>query len=172
MDYKILAKVKFNDGYAIVLDKKPKLIYKKVGDIIYGTDGLFYSCYKHGIEFGEAFAGRKFEIKLDSGEIIKCNGQWWDAGQHEVSKIVGRTIRSATVGIIDELKKCYVFCGYDVDIVKYDEFVKEYNGLIYGYKDYKKIIKHDEMWNKMFRLQKDKRNLIEEIKKNIKNKIL
>ena len=167
---KILAVVKFNEGHALVLDEAPKLVYKKVGNIIYGTDGLFYKCYEYG-RMGEnwkAFAGSKFTLTMEDGEKIECVGQWWDAGQTEVGKIVGRTIGSATLNTLESLKKCYVFTGYDIDIVKYHEFIKTYTGTVFEYGDYEKIIKYDDerskLWRKIQKLERDKKQLIKEVK--------
>ena len=125
-EIKIIAKVIFNNRFAYVIDRKPKLIFKKVDNIIYGTDGLFYDCYQYEEPEGrfKAFAGRKFEIKLDNGEIVKCNGQWWNGGFKNVEDLVGCNIDRVTIRTKKDLKKCYVFCGYEANIDKFNKLIK------------------------------------------------
>lgn len=148
MEHKVLAKTTFNDGIAIVLDKRPKLVYQRQGIYMWGTDGIFYSCYKNeGMgRTWKAFAGRKFTITLESGEVVECVGQWWDAGQREVEKILGITMGNVTVGNIESLKRCYVYSGYTADIEKYKELLDKYSHLpIIDNHDYEKIIRYDDM---------------------------
>ena len=168
----IKAVVKFNDGFAIVLEEKPKLVYKRIGtNIIYGTDGIFYKCYgfDRPSKGWEAFGGSKFDLEMEDGEVINCYGQWWDSGSNKVGEHVGCKIGHAAVGVIDDLKRCYVYSGYDVDVEKYNEFLKTYTGTIFEYMDYEKIIKFDDMRSKSFRnelkLKKAKGSLIKEIKR-------
>lgn len=148
MGHKIIAKTTFNDGIAIVLEKRPELVYQKQGIYMWGTDGLFYSCYKNeGMgRTWKAFAGRKFTITLEGGETVECKGQWWDAGQRQVEKILGITLGGATVGNIESLKRCYVYSGYSVDVEKYRELLEKYSHLpIIDNRDYEKIIRYDDM---------------------------
>ena len=148
MEHKIIAKVTFNDGIAVVFDKRPELVYQRQGAYMWGTDGLFYKCYKNeGMgRTWKAFAGREFSIALGNGEVVVCKGQWWDAGQRSIEKIVGVTLGGATVGILESLKRCYVYGGYDVDIEKYKELLDKYSHLpIIDNHDYEKIIRYDDM---------------------------
>ena len=81
MKNKILAVVGTNNSESLVLKYKPKLKYTQYEyHTIIGTDGIFidayfYDCPSKGFK---AFCGREFEIKLENGNIVKCNGQWWD----------------------------------------------------------------------------------------------
>ena len=168
---KIIAAVKFNQSIAYVLDKKPELIYKKVDGLIYGTDGIFYQCYKYDrpSKNWQAFGGREFEIKLETGDIVKCNGQWWNGGFDEVGKLAGCTIGASVLSTVEELKKCYVFSGYEVDMDKFKEFIKSYTDMVYPYREYEKIIRYDDEINKwisrVLKLERDKKNLIKEVKR-------
>jgi len=141
-DYKVLAKVKFNDEIALVLDRKPVLEYTKHKGIIYGTDGIFYQCYKYDRpgKNWEAFGGHKFDIKLTSGEVINCNGQWWHGGHAEVEKLAGVTLCSAVHSTVDALKKCYVFSGDAADSKKFNDILNSYNGDILPYFEYEKLL--------------------------------
>ncbi len=148
MAHKIIAKTTFNARIAVVLDKRPELVYQKRGVYIWGTDGIFYQCYKNeGMgRTWKAFAGREFTITLEGGEVIECKGQWWDAGQREVEKILGITLGCATVGTIESLKRCYVYAGYTVDVQKYRNLLEKYSHLpVIDNRDYEKIIRYDDM---------------------------
>lgn len=171
MEYEILAKVKFNDHFAVVLNCEPPYVYRKVGGTIYGTDGFFYKCYQYERPCGrfKAFAGREFNITLEDGEVIKCNGQWWDTGVSTVEKITGVTLCPITWQTIDRLKKCYVFTGSYADKAKYLDLLNRYSDLpVYAYYDYVKIIKYDDMrsdfYKRLRKLEKAKTNLIKEVK--------
>jgi len=175
MKPEIIAKVKFNDGIAIVIKESPKLVFKKEGDLMWGTDGLFYTCYENqGCgKTWKAFAGRKFEIPLENGEVEKCYGQWWDAGQTRLSKNLNIRLGCATVGVLEKLKKCYVYCGYNVDFDKYQSLLVEYSHLpVFPYRDYEKVIKYDDMRkkhrDKISKLERKTQNLILEVKKKHK----
>ena len=118
MKAKIMAKVKFNDGIAIVLDKLPELTYRRIGtNVIYGTDGTFYKCYAYerSSPNWKAFAGRKFNLPMKDGNVTECYGQYWDAGQGELSEKLGITIEPVTMGTIPELIECYVFSGSNIE---------------------------------------------------------
>ena len=169
----IVAKVKFNDRIALILNERPKLVYHRIGSyIIYGTDGVFYNCYRKE-SYGDnwkAFGGRKFQLEIEEdGEIVNCYGQWWDAGYSEVSKHLNINLHDTTAQSLDELKKCYVFTGYHSDKIKLQELVDNCpDKNVYDYRDYEKIIRYDDMlkrWiSKRTELERDKKNLIKSIK--------
>ena len=107
---KVIAKVQFNNSVAIVVNKRPTLVYRRVGrNVIYGTDGLFYQCYKYEkpSKNWKAFAGRKFEITLEDGEIVKCKGQWWDAGHIIVEKALGVKFQPVTCSALSDLERAH-----------------------------------------------------------------
>lgn len=172
MSFKILAKVKFNDGIAIVIDKYPELVYQRIGSgVIYGTDGVFYSCYRHEIPHGrfKAFAGREFTLTMQDGEKVLCNGQWWDAGRDIVEEHLNIKLCSATIETAERLKKCYVFTGISADSNKMDALLSDYANLpVYPYYDYEKILKYDDMrldfYRRLMRIEKAKKNLIIKVK--------
>ncbi len=144
----IVAVVKFNDREAFVLKEEPKLIYTKYGtDTIIGTDGVFYQLYGYETPRGSytAFAGRKFDLEMDNGEIVKCYGQWWDATTKKAVEVLGinenNKLNYATACSIDNLKKCYVFHGYKGLSDKIEEFRKTYTGKVYEYYEYEKILR-------------------------------
>jgi hypothetical protein len=150
MQNKIISVVKFNDGEAFVLKEKPKMVYTKYGkDTIIGTDGIFYIFF--GFEYPtprrEAFSGRAFDIQLETGEVIKCSGQWWDKITKRAIDVLGindtdNKIVYATANSLDKLKECYVFTGYKSLSSKIEEFRKSYTGKVYDYWEYEKIVKN------------------------------
>ena len=151
MKNKIIAVVKFNDGEALVLENEPKMVYTKYGnDTIIGTDGVFYSFYgyERSSPNWQAFAGRKFTIELENGDVVNCEGEWWDKITETAIKILGinstdNKVVYATANSIDQLSKCYVFIGYKGLSSKIAEFRKTYTGEVYGYWDYEKMIKQN-----------------------------
>jgi len=140
---RILAKVKFNEGIALVLDRAPILEYTKVGRSLYGTDGLFYQCYQfeRPAPGWKAFAGREFDITLKNGKVIHCNGQWWEGGYEKLEKLLDITLSLATYRSIDGLKNCFVFGGSCADATQYEAFVNSFEGPLYGYHEYEKMLK-------------------------------
>jgi hypothetical protein len=148
MEHKVLAIVKFNQGEAFVLEQEPVMKYKKYGnDTIIGTDGVFYVFYgyERPSKYAQAFGGRKFSLTMEDGEVIECSGQWWDSLTDRAVKELGinntdnRTIR-ATACSIDNLKRCYVFHGYTSLGTKITELINTYNGPVYEYYEYEKIL--------------------------------
>jgi hypothetical protein len=150
MKNEIIAVVKFNDGEALVLKEKPKLIYTKYGnDTIIGTDGVFYQFYGYERPNGsyKAFAGREFELELNDGTKEICNGQWWDMVTKKAVDVLGinetyNQVVYATTRSIDDLKKCYVFQSYKGLRKSIEEFRKTYTGKVYDYWEYEKLIKN------------------------------
>lgn len=148
---KILAVVKFNDGEAFVLDKSPELIYTKYGnDTIIGTDGVFISSfgYEAPSKGFYAFGGRKFDIKLSNEEIEHCYGQWWDKLTKRGAEVINDTIIHVTAQSLDQLKSCYVFCGYRAIASEISFLRTLYTGRIYGYWEYEGVIKHKKPYRK------------------------
>ncbi len=167
---KIITSVRFNKSKAFVLDEMPKFIYYKIGnDIIYGTNGLFYQCYKYEKMSSafKAFGGSKFSIPLNTGEIIECYGQWWDGGYDILEKELGIKLIHATYNTIENLKNCYVYTGSAVDKNKFKELIESSGDLYYhDYYDYEKILKYQEAWDKRWEEDKKLNNIIKNLRKD------
>lgn len=155
---KILAVVKFNDGEAFVLDETPKLIYTKHdANTIIGTDGTFYNFYSHQHDkYAKAFAGRKFTLPLDTGEVVECSGQWWDGITQTAIDVLGinktdKRIIYATAASLDDLKKCYVFYGYKALPEPIAALRKTYTGPVWEYWDYQCIVRGKKIPKKRLR---------------------
>ena len=182
LKFKILAKVKFNSGFAYVLENDIKYTYYKVDDIIYGTDGLFYICYRFENSIGrhKAFGGRKFDLTLNTGEVVKCEGQWWDGGYGKLEQILGIKFGNITYNTKENLLKCYVYYGASVDINVINKIDELFPDLpYYPYHDYDKVIKYDKLFSDKFKvtrkLNKDKQVLISHVKrisKQLKNETI
>jgi hypothetical protein len=139
---KIIQAVTFNTGEAWVLDRKPVLEYERHGDTIVGMDFPFFGCYfyqKPG--YFKAFAGREFSITLASGEVVECNGQWWDGVTDKTRDLIGGELIGVTAAGIEDLRKCYVFTGYRGTRETLSEFREGYDGDVMPYWDYDKILK-------------------------------
>ena len=142
---RLIALVKFNSGVALVLTESPKYTYTKHGSIIIGIDktGTFVKCYEYRRPCGsfKAFAGNEFDIPLDTGEIIHCDGQWWHGGHSEAGKILGKDLVNATYNDVESLKRCYVYTGDSAIKEKWQELVDGYDGKLYEYREYEAAIK-------------------------------
>jgi hypothetical protein len=142
---KILAVVKFNDHHAFVFDQPIEYTYEEIEDMLIGSDEsrIFYSCLFYKKPFGnfKAFAGRKFDLPLKDGGTIHCDGQYWDGKSEKASKIKGVNIIPITGKYIEELKKCYVYYGMYADEDKLNQLISQYDGKIYEYNEYEKLIK-------------------------------
>lgn len=139
---KIVAVVKFNDREAYVLKKPIKLTYKKYDDIIIGTDGCFIEAYYFEIDnHAKAFAGRKFTLPLDNGDIVNCDGQWWYGLTKKSQKIIEKQTVGATVSDIETLRNCYVYSGYSAIKDSLKGLRDKYKGKVYEYYEYDKLIK-------------------------------
>jgi hypothetical protein len=172
LPYQIIAKVRLNGSLAAVLSEKPKLKYYRHGNFVWGTDDIFYQCYYLEYPQGRfmAFAGRKFTITLQTGEIIECDGQWWHGGHKEIGKIVHADLVDVTAKDIASLKECYVFSGYFADHLKFKRLMEAASQVsIFEYYDYQKVIDYDDMRKSLYRkingLVSAKKSLIKEIKK-------
>lgn len=141
----LAALVKFNNSKAFVLKDKVKLRYTRHGNILIGIDdsGTFVDCLYYETPHGafRAFAGREFDIPLENGEVIHCNGQWWQGGAEKAEEILGKNLVSATYGDMESLRKCYVYTGYCAIKEKLEELEATYNGKLYEYYEYEKVLK-------------------------------
>jgi len=147
MTYKVLAIVKFNNDIALVLDKKPIITYEQHGNDLIGFDesGTFYDFFYYDKPSGSfyAFAGSKFDLQLKNGDSIHCYGQWWSGISETARKTVGKEICHVTWQDVDSLRDCYVFSGQSCDKEKHDKLISSYNGKIYDYWEYEKILKSE-----------------------------
>lgn len=164
------ALVKSNDDVSLVFDNIEPLKYYKIDGLIYGTNSMLYECYYYDppTERFKAFAGRKFNLKLESGEIIKCEGQWWDGGYNKLSEYLNVELRHTGANTINNLKRCYVYDAYNIDQEKKNDLVMNYKGSIYDYWEYGKLIKYDDLRKaestQRLRFGKAKNHLIRKVK--------
>jgi len=142
---KVEAIVKFNDGIAFALNKKPVFKYYRQGDLIVGLDDtctFIKSYYYEKPSFGfQAFGGREFDIELDTGEIIHCNGQWWDGGYSRAEVLLGEKLIDVTYNDIENLRSCYVYYGCYAVSDSLQQLHNKYTGQIHKYHDYEKMLK-------------------------------
>lgn len=140
---KIIATIKFNDQIALVLSEHPKFNYKQYGDIIIGIDKTetFVNCYRYE-DCGnwKAFAGHKFDIQLENGEVIHCDGKWWHGGHKKAEEILGMKLVNVTYQDIESLKQFYVFAGDCAVNDKLEQLISGYDGKIYEYQEYEASI--------------------------------
>lgn len=174
---KIIAKVQFNQGIALVMDKPIELKYYRDGNLMWGTDGFFYVCYYREPGSKNAFAGRSFDITLENGEIVKCRGDWWSAGSGLLAEKLGIEFVSGTANDVESLKKCYVFRGLMADKRKWEDIMAMTANLcVFPYRDYEKVLKYDDeriRWiEKYLKQEKITKQVIEEAKRHKRNYLI
>ncbi|AIQ54535.1 hypothetical protein [Paenibacillus sp. FSL R7-0331] len=145
MSNQVEAIVTFNDGIAYVLSQPVEFTYYKQGDLIIGLDDTctFVSCYfyeRPSMGF-KAFGGREFDITLENGEVIHCDGQWWDGGYQKAEKLLGEELVRVTYEDIESLKKCYVFSGCKAIASSLSKLRETYDGEVQGYWAYEALLK-------------------------------
>lgn len=127
--------------YCVVVDRKPEYIYRRVGiQLIAEDSGFFQLRYIHGPVPGDAFGGAKFDMQLEGGEVLHCEGQVWDGtpwphmmrGKEPVNL---EPMISIGVATLDELRKCYVFMGGNLLVSKLEAWLKD-NKPTYDYYKY------------------------------------
>lgn len=145
MPYEVEAIVKFNDGVAYVLDKPVEFTYYKEGGLIIGIDDTctfiqtyYYETPSYGFK---AFGGREFDIVLENGDVIHCNGQWWDGGAQKAEELLGEELVHATYNDLENLKECYVFYGCVAVASNLAKLRDTYHGEIQGYWSYEAELK-------------------------------
>ncbi|OBZ13303.1 hypothetical protein [Bacillus sp. FJAT-26390] len=144
MENAVKAIVKFNDGVAYVLDNPVEFTYYREGNIIIGLDSTctFVNCYVYDRPSPgfQAFGGRRFDIKLDNGDVIECHGQWWNGGYSKAAELLGEKLVSVTYKDVDSLKSCYVFNGACAIKSRVEDMNNNYDGVIHGYWEYEAIL--------------------------------
>lgn len=141
----VIALVKFNSGVALALKEKVNFKYNRHGNLLIGIDdtGTFVNCLRYEEPWGrfKAFAGREFDIPLENGEVIHCNGQWWAGGSKTAEEILKDTLVHATYEDIDSLKRCYVYTGCHAVKGKLEKLIETYKGKTYEYYEFEKELK-------------------------------
>lgn len=142
------AVVRFNQGVAFVLKQDVEFTYYKHGSLIIGLDPTctFVKCYyyERPTPGFQAFGGREFDIHLENGEVIHCNGQWWDGGYIKAAELLGEELVHATYNDVESLKNCYVFYGASAIKSRIEAMKNTFNGTVQGYWEYEAIIKGRE----------------------------
>ena len=144
---KVVAKVTCNDGFAYVLNRMPHFLYTKLDQkTIIGEDEGMYEFYMYDryTDRYKAFGGRQFQLPLTDGSVEKCYGQWWDGMNDTALKLFsGVSLCYFVYSTIEDLKKYYVYigCRADVDWVK--KLDSKYNGKIYDYWEFEKMINEE-----------------------------
>lgn len=91
---KIIDIVKFNAGYAFVLDESPTMVYHeemvkdnytgRMKKMLVGKNDagmMDFFTYGNELPYAKAFAGREFEILMGDGSKRTIKDVWWDCGK-------------------------------------------------------------------------------------------
>lgn len=159
---KIIEIVKFNDGYAYVLDENPTMVYHEemVKDKVFGVQRMLIGQNEAGMMdflthhyYGnmKAFAGREFEIQMEDGSKRIIKDVWWDEGATRWQDANGIKLVDFTHKTFDDLVDCCVFVGgtarKDVLEKLLDDFEKEHPNYkvwdYYEFHDYCRKVKEE-----------------------------
>lgn len=105
----------------ILVDRMPECVYTRNGNSLTSNDSGFYDFL--GIEPGskDAFAGRKFTIRLADGTDYECTGQVWSCGAPAGTEPT-RQVGIATKAALDQ---CYVFMGASVSVALLNDWLSK-----------------------------------------------
>lgn len=132
----IAKKSKYSDQtfYYIVVDQPVRYVYERSPVVetqafarsgqsfFLGQCGDFYAFLSGTERKGEAFAGRSFDINLSDGTTFHCQGDVWACGPRKSDPPVVQ----CGVASLEELKRCYVFCGGHVKVNTLNAWLAEH----------------------------------------------
>ena len=84
---------KYSTQRFVVLNRSPNFVYECKDTWLIAEDSGFFNFYYYERPSGSffAFAGRKFDIKMQDGSIEKAYGQWWDGVPEDYRGLVVHT---------------------------------------------------------------------------------
>ncbi|MFU2318955.1 hypothetical protein [Rahnella sp. PCH160] len=162
-ELKVVAVVQFNKEEALVFNRPVSFTYELAGKDYVGTDGPLtnYLYFERAGGYFKAFAGSELTLNMKDGSVQKIKDHWWHGTKKDQIDIA--------VGDVDSLKKCYVFSSASVSKSEFQALRDTYEGCIYPYWDYEKVIKFDDMRKSLYRSvfhgEKRIKALIGEVKK-------
>ncbi len=130
----VVAVVAVNDDEALVLNRPLQLRYHRDGKSFVGVDGPFRSHLMWSPERG-AFAGAELRLRMDDGTVEVIKDHWWAS--------YPKGFRFVPVGDIAGLQRCYVYSGCEISHEDFAALRSTYNGCVYPYWDYQKVIRFD-----------------------------
>lgn len=140
---KIIDSIKTTSIYGtnlyVVVDKMPDFLFERKtepdGRFLVGENSGFFIFYKYGepSRHFQAFGGRKFDIPLLDGGVVKASGEWWDSTPDSYHGM----LYSIGIGTPSELGSCNVYTAIHADAMMIDEFIAK-NELSNNYNKYDK----------------------------------
>lgn len=126
----------------LVFDKGIEITYKKLDEKTIIGENIelgVYICYEFSQATNgyKAFGGSEFDIKLDTGEVVHCDGNWWSVLSKTARNYINADIVEFSYNTIDNLVDTYVFYG-GAFILKenMEKLLKTYDGKNYKYREY------------------------------------
>jgi len=148
---KILKLIKQKYGnYFVVFDEIPEITYEKIGNNYIGSainsnGDIIASHFLKRESFGDAFGGREITLKMKDGSVKKIKDYWFDHGSYKGhGEFVG-----IGAGTIEELQKCYVYFGYNINKNTFEKMMDEYLTYekLYDYKEVEEWCKLQHEWH-------------------------
>jgi hypothetical protein len=108
-----------------------------------GTDKTetFVNCFKLELGSSGAFGGRTINIKMKDGTQKTFKGNLWDGGHQDAEKLLSTELIYVAADTRKSLKRCYVFTSFHLKKDKYQESLDNYQGKVWGYREYEKHLK-------------------------------
>ncbi len=144
---RIEAIIRNGDRKYYVINRPLQKSYTKIDyETIIGEDEGALTFFKREfltLPFGKtAFGGRKFTLPLTDGTVEKCWDQWWDGMTKSAEELFSfDELTHFAWSTAEELKTCYVFYGGECEATWLEKLEAEYQGKVYDYNEYEKIIK-------------------------------
>lgn len=136
---KILEIVKFNNGFAYVVDEPEPLVYHEetVRDTILcrdrrmlvgeSPDGrMDFLTFQHLGGHFKAFAGRELTLQMTDGSTRKVKDDWWSEGSTNWAIAHKTSVVGFTYNTLPRLADCYVFYGSSIRQDRLDAMLAEF----------------------------------------------
>jgi len=125
-----------NPQVMVVTDRMPEFVYAQEGKQLMANDSGFYDLlYIAGGT--DAFAGRKFDIKLQGGTSLHCHGQVWSGTVSPEPAMVHDMgpVKQVGINTVAGLAKCHVYMSGLVSLAKLNDWLTR-NQPSYDYDKY------------------------------------
>ncbi|MFA1820581.1 hypothetical protein ACDX78_10420 [Virgibacillus oceani] len=147
---KILKLIKNQGHYFSAFDRLPDITFERIGMNYVGSaldnnGNIIFSELLKYQPFKGAFAGRELTLKMKDGSTEKIKDHWYAHGSYEKH---GKFI-SIGGGTLEELQKCYVYAGFNINKSAFEGMVEEYlsREKIYDYWEVEKWCNLQHRWH-------------------------
>lgn len=146
---KIIKLIKINNHYYTMFNEIPEITYEKIGSDYVGSyvdskGTVIFSRFLKRERFGDAFGGSELHLNMKDGTIQTIKDYWFDHGSYnQHGEFIG-----IGAGTLEELQRCYVYCGKNINKEAFNEMVEEYltRDKLYDYREVEEWCKLQYEW--------------------------